>query len=519
MKMDGQLERAQFENIANASPTPAPTGRFYIDTTAADGTPRIYTGSVWRPFRLGQSAALYDNGTVSSKTFQVNWANGLNQKITLGAHVIISFTNPVPGEVHRLVVIQRPTEASATTPYMYKFDMADQANRRSAYQPVGQLQSSETAQHAWFYAAGVRPSYSTVPAPISGNPNVALGAAVVGIDISPKFQYIATAGATTPFSVYYPIFDSGGNKWTWGLKNSFPGTQTSAPSAAVGVAYSPDGNYVIYALTASPFIVGDQLLPGTEMPVGALSQPATLPAGAAQCLAMHPGGAAVAVGHTTTPFLSAYPINQGAAFGTKYVNPATLPAAQVNACAFAPTGDFLAVSSQTTPFLQVYPFDVNTGFGTIASNPSPLPAGGPAGSLGKAICWRPQGDWIVMGMTVTPFLYAVPFSRSTGTFGTPQTISVGIPAGQVTSVQFTPDGQYLVVGCTTSPFFYVYAFNSSTGVNAGATALDGSNPGVQVNDIAVAMNGEWAVLALNGSPYVMAYPLPRSTRNYLKIAD
>jgi hypothetical protein len=41
-------------------------------------------------------------------------------------------------------------------------------------------------------------------------------------------------------------------------------------------------------------------------------------------VAFNPSGNAIAVAHTSTPFVTAYPWS-GSGFGTKYTDPATLP--------------------------------------------------------------------------------------------------------------------------------------------------------------------------------------------------
>ena len=59
-----------------------------------------------------------------------------------------------------------------------------------------------------------------------------------------------------------------------------------------------------------------------------LSNPGTLPAGAATCIAQHPAEDYLAVGHATSPYVSVYGWD-GAAYGAKATNPATLPAGTV----------------------------------------------------------------------------------------------------------------------------------------------------------------------------------------------
>ena len=78
----------------------------------------------------------------------------------------------------------------------------------------------------------------------------------------------------------------------------------------------------------------------------------------------------IAVSHSTSPFVSAYPWSAG--FGTKYSNPATLPTGTGYGVAFSPSGNDIAVVHSTSPFVSAYPW--SAGFGTKYSDPATLPA-------------------------------------------------------------------------------------------------------------------------------------------------
>lgn len=505
MKVLGQLEGAMLENLTS-DPANAPTGRMYINTaTPSQSVPRVYTGTSWQPFALGQSTSLVSQNSGNACT--VDWSQGLNQQVVLTGHCTISFSNPVSGATHMLVITQRATETASTTPYQYKLNMIDQATRRRTYQPVSVLQSSESAEYSWLYAASVKAAYANVPARMS-DPPAALATTAPGIDIHPTLGIVGGVQTSSPFATTIRYWD-GGAKLYW--QKTDVSTPTTFAGSANGFAYHPDGHTAFVTSHTSPYIeaVGVDIygVPNKNK----YADPGTVPTGNAQGVAVHPSGLSIAVGHTTTPFISGYPIGEGA-FGTKYTNPVSLPAAQVNCLAFSPLGDYIACAGQTTPFLQVWVFDPFTGFGAISSNPGSLPAGGPAGSTGKGVAWRPQGDYIAMAMTTTPYLVVYPFNRTTGAFGAK--ISPTALAGSASAVQWSPDGQYLFVACGTTPYLYVFDFSAST-LGTLAT-LDGSNPGAALFDLAVAPNGEYLFASVNASPYIMAYPVPRKVRNYLR---
>ena len=79
----------------------------------------------------------------------------------------------------------------------------------------------------------------------------------------------------------------------------------------------------------------------------------------------------LAVAHSTSNYITAYPWTSGTGFGTKYSDPSTLPAGDGGGVAFSPDGADLAVAHSTSPYISVYPW--SSGFGTKYSDPSTLP--------------------------------------------------------------------------------------------------------------------------------------------------
>lgn len=267
------------------------------------------------------------------------------------------------------------------------------------------------------------------------------------------------------------------------------------------------------ASTATPYV--------QAFPVGsfgaavgsAWANPGTLPTGAAYSLAVHPSGNYLAVGHATTPFMSLYPVSAAGAFGTKLTNPGTLPAGQCNGVAFSPQGDFIAAASTTSPFIQVWAFTDNSGSGTIgaaAANPGTLPAStGYTG--GRPIAWRPQGDLIAMGMSSAPYLYLVPFNRSTGTFGAPITSFPTLAAG-VRSVNWSPCGSYLFMADNGAGLVIFSYFN---GVFTLVT-LDGFAPGGACYDVQCRRDNS-AFFLVTAASVLSQWATPRRAKSYIKI--
>lgn len=510
MKVLGQLDSAQLEQLASTSPTPTPTGRVYADVTSPlAAIPMFFNGTTWRQLRLSQTAATIVSS--SGKAVTVDWSTGFTQQVNLTDNCVISFSNPVAGETHTLIVKQSTNQFLS---FMYTLNMTDQDSRREPYQPIGPIPTGNERVHRWYYNSGARAAVTTIPANFYTATGFSPGTLGTGIDISADQKNFAMGQTSSPYSTCYTLVEVPTNiMHPFGLSYASP---TAAAAQVVGLAYSPDNRSVFTASGSTPYLQGWATY-NLGVGVTVFADPATPPTGAAKCVAVHPTGYWVGVGHTTSPFISVYPVN-GLGYGTKIANPGTLPAAQVNSFAWCPQGDYIAATGQTTPFLQVWPWTVNSStgagtFGTVVANPGILPAGGPAGALGKGLAWRPQGDYIAIATTVSPFLYVVPFNRSTGAYGTALTITALSAAAKC--VQWTPDGQYLLVGTGTSPYFYCYDFSAAT--IGTPVAFDGSNPGVAINDMVIHPHGEYVLLALNSGAFIYAYNIPIKARSYIRL--
>lgn len=506
MRVNGQLKIAQLEQLASASPTPTPTGRIYADVTSASAAiPRFYNGTSWKQMAFELSGDIVSQNSGTAVT--VDWSTGLNQKVVLTGHCLISFSNPQAGKTH-ILVVQQTTVAQTSAQFMYKLNLIDQDSSGLPYQIPGVIAPNRTHSYGWLYKSGLRAANNAILG-ASKQPSSLMSTAALGASMHPLGNIIAIANATSPFMAHYPVWDEGLTTPGLGLQNiKTPTTGVGANSDAV---YTPDGMFCIVASGTTPFVQAFHLDSG--FCTGAAITAPTALAGAGKSCDVHPAGGFIAVGHTTTPFMTVLPILTNA-WGTKLTDAVSLPAAQVNAIAFSPMGEYLAVGSGTSPFLEVYNFTQTQAAGAIGSKltaPVSLPTGGPPASLGKGLAWRPQGDFIAMAMTVSPYLYVVPFNRATGAFGTPLTFGTG-PSGQCNSVAWSPDGQYLFVSSTTSPFFFCYNFSAST---IGTSV--GTNIAAQANGIMVASSGEFLIVGLNATPFVNTHPAPTAAKNYLRI--
>ena len=318
---------------------------------------------------------------------------------------------------------------------------------------------------------------------------------------------IAVSHDTTPFISVYPFVT--GTGLGFGTKYADPATLPTGTGN--GVAFSPAGNAIAVAHTTSPYITAYAWNISTGFGTK-YTNPVTVPTGNGNEVAFSAAGNAIAVAHATTPFISAYPWNVSTGFGTKYTDPATLPAGTGNGVAFSPAGNAIAVAHATTPFISAYPWTVGSGFGTKYTNPATLPA-----STGNSVAFSPASDAVAVAHATTPFISAYPWNSGTG-FGTKYTDPATLPASTGNGVAFSPAGNAIAVAHLTTPRITVYSWSAS---GFGTKYTDAATLPTGTSGLSVAFSAASNTIAVtnNASPYVSAYPWNASTGFGTKYAD
>ena len=265
----------------------------------------------------------------------------------------------------------------------------------------------------------------------------------------------------------------------------------------------------------------------------------------------------IAVSHSTTPFITAYPWSDTTGFGTKFSNPASLPNGNGTGAKFNSTGTLLGVAhgnSGQDNWSSIYPWSNVTGFGTkytaptypsningtydLAINASSTAmafiAGAAAGyifayafsgagfgsrytvpstpgnwnfSVG-GLNFNPAGSSIVLSYLTLGSgsgVIGYPFNTGTG-FGTKYTDPVGWGSGNNSRGNcFSPDGATVLLSNNSSPFILAYPWNVSTGFGT-KYANPASLPTDAGQKISFNPAGNVVALAHNTSPYIAAYP-------------
>jgi hypothetical protein len=279
--------------------------------------------------------------------------------------------------------------------------------------------SNRTAPFAnvWpWSSSGFGTKYANPSSPLSPT-----GAGTAGHSWTPAIDAYLTINVASPSSTP--------QAWAW--SNGFGSKYSNASTVSglgAGISVNGDGTQVVVSHIGSPYI---SMYPWASGFGTKYSNPSTLPTGAPYSGAAYSVGVNVgfnpitndvAIGYTTSPYITAYPVTSGG-FGTKYANPSSLPVGTSDSLKFASTGTLLGAGSTTSPYITVW--DWSSGFGSKYSNPSTLP-------LAETISmdWSSTADTIVTSQnTTTPYTAAYPWSGGFGTkYSNPGTIPTNAQA-------------------------------------------------------------------------------------------
>lgn len=279
------------------------------------------------------------------------------------------------------------------------------------------------------------------------------------------------------------------------VANGFASTYSAPPDTPAGtvngIAFSPDGKWVAFAVNVSPFI---EVRPWNNATgFGAkVANPLTLPAGAAQTVAWSPDGAYVGVANTGTPFQAIYPFSNGT-LGTRVTNPGILPAGNAIGISWSPDGAYVGFAHFTTPFVSVYPWS-GGAYGTKVSNPAALPGGN-----GIGISWSPDGTVLAISTATVNKITGYPWSAGFGT----QFLSSAPGAGTVRKAVFSPDGAYIGgVQQSTGNKKDIWPYSGGAFGTLSETAATTSNNTL----LSWKPTNDFVAVSQAASPYILVYP-------------
>jgi WD40 repeat protein len=234
------------------------------------------------------------------------------------------------------------------------------------------------------------------------------------------------------------------------------------------------------------------------------TSPSTLPPDRGYDIAVTSDNSAVFLGHADSPFISAYSYTVGVGVGTKYANPSTLPPSngQASQCvAVHPSDNAVAIGTiGQVPYLNVYQWS-SSGFGAkYADMPFSI---WPGGYRGQDIAWHPTGNAIsfatYQNQLSTHDVYTWSSSSGVGTrYSYP-----GNPGHTryCNCSAFSPDGNYIAVGLSGSPYLQALNWSNSSGFGSYLTNPS-SSPGDIVNSVKFSPDGSYVGVATNDNPVV-----------------
>jgi WD40 repeat protein len=278
------------------------------------------------------------------------------------------------------------------------------------------------------------------------------------IDKSPSNSLISLGGSGLG------PFDNRGylSNFVWNFTTGFGTKLTNSPIMSVlinSVKFSPNGTRLAVGHSTSPFItvyVRNSNTIGSKR-----TDPATLPPSSVRSVEFSPSGDTIAFTHTDAPRLSAYFWNGD--FGTKFADPAQLFQVSGKQLKFSPDGNYVAFIVGDNSPISVYPWSSSSGFGTRISSPAL-----PVGASNLSLAFSPSGDTIIQGFSSTPFIYAYPWSPSG--FGTRFANPSTLPGSSVQSSIFSGSGSQVIIGITSFPYLAVYVWSNGFGGRYSSSA-------------------------------------------------
>ena len=484
MKVIGQLERAQLEQAQGSAslPGPASAARIFADTTNASAiVPMFFNGTSWVPMSTGTSGGSYSNGSTSGNSTTINWANGLVQTVTLASFTNFTFTNPVAGADHILIIQQ-----AASTRYGFRFTSdVWWGSQKSAIQT---LDPNDCGTFRFKYIAGVLPATSGSYQAVNQIGAVP-GANNINIDITPDGKLVTVAlGSNSPYSQTFQVE----SKTVQGVMPAV----ISSPVPVNWVALGKLKQALYQGLPNSPYLRAYSMRDCG--PVSAYTAATAASVGAATCIAADPTESLVAVTGGTTPYLQVY-LFTPAGWSSPLSNPGTLPAGAGQSCAFSPDSNYVGVAHTSSPFFSVYPVSVGLGFGTKLTNPGTLPSGN-----GTAIAFSNNGKYIAVGCS-SGGVYLYGFNLATGVI----TYIGNSGSDSPTCLAFSPADDYLYVGDSAGAKVFPIT-SGALGTAVTITSVNASN-----NYGCWNVDGTVIYTTQSGTAVVQAIPAYNTVKNWL----
>lgn len=205
----------------------------------------------------------------------------------------------------------------------------------------------------------------------------------------------------------------------------------------------------------------------------------------------------VYVAHDTNPWQTGYHFG-GSDFGGKLAAPSTVATGKGQRVRFSPDGRFVGMVHTTSPFVTIHHFDYSTG--AIGSKVSDPPTAIP--NTGRGIAWNPDGTLVAIAHNNSPFVSV--YNWSSSGFGSKLTNPSVLAAGNGFDVVFSPDGRHIAIAHATTPF--VAAWSIAGNVFGSKVPDPGTPPAGTGNGVCFSRDGSMLFVAHTTTPFITGYP-------------
>jgi len=226
---------------------------------------------------------------------------------------------------------------------------------------------------------------------------------LAGSESTYSSKYILAGNVSTPFINIFAWDDISGFIGGFSVNNFIP------VSVHYGIKKSPVNNEILFSNNSFPHVrVYDWSL-GFKTPY---ANPSSSAGGSPEDEDWYFDGTKIAIARQSGADLTVWNFTPGVGWGTKYADPTTSATAG-RAVKFSPDGNDIILGSSITPFIHAYSFTGEYGFGTKYASPSSLPV-----NYVYGLTFNSEGTDVI-GITgrVSPYTFAYPWISGVG-FGT-----------------------------------------------------------------------------------------------------
>lgn len=275
---------------------------------------------------------------------------------------------------------------------------------------------------------------------------------------------------------------------------------TSFTALIDSIDWAPNARFLSVCSAASPYLNVYAFTEPNFFAAISIPNPSHIPPNRCLNASWSPDGRMLAVSHFDSPYISVYKLNlniSNIALSTltKISNPGILPTGASSACSWSPDGKYLAVGHTVSPYLTVYKFN-----GTTLTK-IPGPTTDAPSDQAEGLSWSPDGKILTVCAVAYPYVRSYLFENGafrSGAFS----FDGGFNPSRSIDCEWSPDGRFLAVGYVSSPYLHVYTFDGGafTQNRTPDTALPGSVSGVSWSP-----DGRYLSASHVGSPRMSTY--------------